>query len=520
MSASREKKQRQGAGPDQKSVKVQQEQAARKRQTIIYTVTGVIIAALVIALLVWRSGFFQARSAAATVGDETLTTAELSYYYYAARQTTAMYANYGMSTFDTSKPDDQQLYNETEGQTYRDYFMESALNTAQQHLALSKEAVNAGHSESEVKSLLDAEVSEVKSDASAAGYSYSAYLKAIYGNYMTPGVYEKLYSRYLLASLVATDKHDELYGGYTQSDLDAYYQEHADELDTIEYSYLYFPIPTVDSKDEDGNERTEDEVNKLKKEAADEAKQNAEDALEAVQSGSSFDSQKTKYDLTTGADHTTQVGTSYLNSNYRDQLLALNDDACTLVETENGYYVISLHSRHLDETPTRDTRHILVQAENTTEEHEGHTHLVAPTDEAWAAAKAKMDEVQSAWESSGKTEEDFARLANENSDDSDGSDGGLYERVSPGSFVSEYDEWLFDSARKAGDVELIQHAAEEESTSGYYGYHLVYYIGENEPVWMGTAREALTSAAQQEWSDSLTANYPTAQLSGADYFGK
>ena len=109
MSASREKKQRQSAGPDSKALRAQQEQAARRRTTIIYSAIAAVIAVLVIALLVWRSGFFQARASAATLGDETLTAAELSFYYYDAR---SYYAGYGI--IDTSKADEDQFYNESE----------------------------------------------------------------------------------------------------------------------------------------------------------------------------------------------------------------------------------------------------------------------------------------------------------------------------------------------------------------------------------------------------------------------
>ena len=112
MSASREKKQRQSAGPDSKALRAQQEQAARRRTTIIYSAIAAVISVLVIALLVWRSGFFQARASAATVGDETLTAAELSFYYYNARQSTAMYGSY--VGFDTTKSDDEQFFNESE----------------------------------------------------------------------------------------------------------------------------------------------------------------------------------------------------------------------------------------------------------------------------------------------------------------------------------------------------------------------------------------------------------------------
>lgn len=515
MSASREKKQRQNAGPDQKTVKVQQEQAARRRTTIVYSVIAAVIAVLVAALLVWRSGFFQSRASAATVGDETLTAAELSFYYYNARQSTAMYGSY--VGFDTTKADGDQFYNESENKTYRDYFLEEALATAQQHKALADEAVKNGHTEAEVKDQLDDAIASTKQQAASNGYTYGAYLKAMYGPYMSTGVYEKLYTRYLMYALAANDKGEELYNGYTQADLDAYYKDNADTLDTFEYSHLSFPAASVDTKDADGNDLPEDEVAKLKEEALADAKEKAEEALKAIEDGASFQSQIDKYELTTGGDHVTVVGSSTINSTYRDQLLKQDKGDVEMVETDSGYYVISFHDRYLSDEPTRDVRHILARAENTTGED---NKLVAPTDEAWAAAKAKMDEIQAAWDASGKTEDDFAKLANEKSDDGNGTTGGLYERNTEGYFVPEFNDWVFDSARKPGDVGMVQHSAEEGATNGYYGYHLIYYVGENEPVWMGTVRNNLATEAQQTWMDDLTAGYATALADGAEYLGK
>ena len=211
------------------------------------------------------------------------------------------------------------------------------------------------------------------------------------------------------------------------------------------------------------------------------------------------------------------VGSSTINSTYRDQLLKQGKGDVEMVETDSGYYVISFHDRYLSDEPTRDVRHILARAENTTGED---NKLVAPTDEAWAAAKAKMDEIQAAWDASGKTEDDFAKLANEKSDDGNGTTGGLYERNTEGYFVPEFNDWVFDSARKPGDVGMVQHSAEEGATNGYYGYHLIYYVGENEPVWMGTVRNNLATEAQQTWMDDLTAGYATALADGAEYLGK
>ena len=174
MSASREKKQRQNTGPSERSAKFQQEQAARKRKTVTYSVAGGIVAVLVVALLVWNSGFFQARAAALTLGNEELTTAELSFYYYDARY---YYASMGAYIgFDTTKGDDDQFYNEAENKTYRDYFMETALKSAQRNLALADQAVKDGHTEDELKDSLEATINSFKSQASSGGYSYNAYL--------------------------------------------------------------------------------------------------------------------------------------------------------------------------------------------------------------------------------------------------------------------------------------------------------------------------------------------------------
>ena len=517
MSASREKKQRQNAGPDQKALKAQQAQAARKKKTIVYSVVGAVAAVLVIALLVWRTGFFQARVSAATVGDETLSTAQLSYYYHTIRNnfTNSYYAS--LLGFDSTKPDDEQVYDPTSGQTYRDYFMGLALENAQFACALEREALNSGHTEDEIKDDLATAIANAKSAASSSGVSYSAYLRLVYGSYMSTGVFERELTRNLMASLVNNEKYNTLYDSYVQADLEDYYKENADSLDTIEYSYLYFSAPSVDTKDEDGNELAEDEVQKLEDDAKAEAKEKAEEALKAVKSGSTFASQAEKYELTSSGDHTAVVGTSNVGSAYREDLLKLGKDECGLVEVDGGYYVISFHDRYLVEEPTRDVRHALALAEYTTGEN---NVLTAPTDEAWAAAKAKMDEIQAAWDASGKTEDDFAKLANEKSDDSDGTDGGLYDRCYDGYFVPEFNDWVFDSARKPGDVGMVQHTAGEGATSGYYGYHLIYYVGENEPVWMGTARSSLAETALSEWTDGIFANYPTAESDGANYLGK
>ena len=176
MSASREKKQRQGVAPSDKNAKARSEQAAYKRKVRTYTAIGVVVVILVAALLTWNSGFFQRRATAATIGDYNLTVSELSYYYNGVR---SVYANYGI--IDNTKADNDQMYNADEGQTYRDYFLESALSQAQTTKARNDAALKAGYTQHVVRVDLDAEIASVKDADSRGLYSYSAHLKKLSG---------------------------------------------------------------------------------------------------------------------------------------------------------------------------------------------------------------------------------------------------------------------------------------------------------------------------------------------------
>ena len=113
-------------------------------------------------------------------------------------------------------------------------------------------------------------------------------------------------------------------------------------------------------------------------------------------------------------------------------------------------------------------------------------HILIGTD-AYDDAKATADEVYKAWEDAGFSLDTFETLVTEYSTDTGSvTTGGLYENVSPGEMVTEFNDWLFDTARKPGDHGIV------ETT---YGYHIMYYVGEGEPSWVCDADEALRSNA-------------------------
>lgn len=514
MSASREKKQRQTVAPSDKNAKARSEQAAYKRKVRTYTAIGVVVAILVAALLTWNSGIFQRNATAATVGDTKISVAEMSYYYNGIR---SAYANYGI--IDTSKPDSEQMYNEDEGTTYRDYFMESALTQAQTTKARYDAALEAGYTVADVQDDLDETIQYYKDSAASSGYTYEASLRSMYGRYITVGTFEDIVTQSLLATKYYNDTMEETSNGFTDDQISEYYQEHKDDVDTFEYSYLYFKADTVSETDADGNTLSNDEIAKLKEEAMAKAKEEAEAALASYEDGLLVTKLITETSPDASGDHTTVVGTSSITSTYKDELLKLEENGATIVEsTDTGYYLVIFHKRYQDTSTPATIWDILIKAETTTDED---GNVVAPTQEAWDAAKAKADEVMAKWEESDKTAEAFGELAASYSASSTASNGGITTGVKSGSLTDDRDTWLFEEDRTAGDVTTTKHEGDTSSSSSYWGYHITYFQEWEEASWKQAVRSALTSNAMTEWSEKLLEGdaYAVAEASGAKYFG-
>lgn len=518
MSASREKKQRQGAGPSAKAVQAQQEQAAYKRKVRTYTAIGVVVVVLVAALLIWNSGIFQAKQTAATVGDTNYSVADVSYAYQTARyNANAFYIAYGMSAYI---PDDDSVKDEESGQTYREYYMENALTLLTNTTALYDAAVAEGYTESDVADAVQSAIDSAKAAASSAGYSYGAYLKAYYGRYMSASAYEAILTRSCIADAYYQAKNDSL--TYTDDELESYYQENKDDLDTFEYSYLYFKPDAVKTTDEDGKdlELTDEEKKELEAQALADAKETAEAALAALQDGALPVDVIKEYEPSSSGDHTTTVGSS-VSSTYKDELLKCKEGEAVLVENgTSGYYVVVFHSRTRVETPNADICHIVITAETTTDE-DGKT--VEPTEEAWAAAQAKAEEVLAEYEAGEHTQEAFVALAEKYSEDKDANgnlyNGALYTNISPtSSYVTEFLDWIFgdEAPHSVGDTGIVRHEGSTSSSSSYWGYHIMYYAADNNPVWKNTAISALKSDDLSDWQEELASGYTAAYTDAVD----
>ena len=126
-----------------------------------------------------------------------------------------------------------------------------------------------------------------------------------------------------------------------------------------------------------------------------------------------------------------------------------SDDA----EYTKTVYMFAGELRLIDDM-TKDVGHILISANKS-----------SAKEEELAAAKAKAEEVLSKYLAGEKTEESFEALGWEYTEDSN----VFYDNVVLGDMVAEFEDWLFDDARKVGDTDVVQTD---------YGFHVMLYRGE------------------------------------------
>lgn len=143
-----------------------------------------------------------------------------------------------------------------------------------------------------------------------------------------------------------------------------------------------------------------------------------------------------------------------------------------------------------------DVRHILVQVEGGTADETG---AVTYSEDEWAACEAEAQAILDAWLAGDKTEDSFAALANEKSEDpGSNTNGGLYENVYMGQMLEPFETWCFDENRQYGDYGLVQ-------TS--YGYHVMFFVG-SEPMWIQYAESGWTNDKISLFLDEIVKAYP------------
>lgn len=528
MSASRERRQRQGDPQrpmTQKERAELKEQKAAKQKTVLYTAIGVIVAILVVILLVWDSGIFQRGKTALSIAGRDYTATDVEFYYRSALNQEYTMSMYGMSSFDSSVDPAEQYRDEAQTQTYRDYFLEQATTALKAAAALENSAAEEGFTLSDAgKASVDHQMESTSNTASQYGYSsLEGYLRAYYGKYMTKSAYRTCLERAELLQEYQDHYKNNL--DITDEDLNTYYTENKDSLDTYEYYYALIDGTAESTTDADGNtvEPTDEETEAAMAEAKEKADEFAAALNDADDKGTAFLAQVANY---VGTDAQSTYGTlnttqgSSLSGSYASWLKdsARQSGDVTVIEDTNGYYVVVFQDRYLDETPSVDIRHILIKAELDQQDDPATTDVdesTVPSQASLDAAKAKAEDLLAQWEAGDKTAESFGELANANSDDlGSNTNGGLYEQVVPGTMFDAFNDWIFDESRQPGDTGLV-----ENTQSGQQGWHVIYFQGQDQLAWKVNVTSTLKDDRTNEWIEGLTADLEVTQGDGLAYVG-
>lgn len=172
--------------------------------------------------------------------------------------------------------------------------------------------------------------------------------------------------------------------------------------------------------------------------------------------------------------------------------------------------MVVFHEKFRNEYNTVAVRHVLIRPETTTLSNEDEGYQ-ADVDAKKADAKAKAEELYAQWKSGAATEETFADLARENSSDSNAAQGGLYTEIYQNQMVQTFNDWCFDASRQSGDSGIVETD---------FGFHIMYFVGLNDPYWKVQVRNHLKSENMNEWYDSLTQDHSIEKnASGIKYVG-
>ena len=519
MSASSKKKLRNAEQAEKLTEKQLAEQKEAKKLKLYTTLAVVILIALVvfaayvgISRMITNSGIRERNTVALTIGEEQISNAELNYFFMDA--VNMFYNQYGsyasLLGLDTTKPLDEQIFNEETQETWADNFMNSAIQNAKAAYALAKDAEANGYTlPEEAASSVEQSMSTMEMYATIYGYpTTESYLKAMYGN----GASEKSLREYFeLTALINAYQSDYLNNlTYTDAELRAAEAENFDKYSSYSYNYYYLNVNKF-AEGENGEDGYTAEQLAAAAKNAEAAAKTLTDGITTVEafdaaiaalpvnaentSAASYASEDVSHNSISSlyADWMTDSARKAGDMTYVASESTTTDDNGNEVKTINGYYVLMFNSKNDNTFPLANVRHILAAFEGGS--YDSNTGVTTYTDDEKAAAKAAAEEIYNEWKNGAATEDSFAALANEKSDDGDGTTGGLYVDVYPGQMVAAFEDWCFDD-RKVGDTGIVETE---------YGYHIMFYAGNSETTYRDhMIKNELASADYTAWYNSLT----------------
>ena len=458
MSASSKKKLRKEQNA---AAMTQKQQAAAKeaKKLKIYTVTFWVILALIVSLVAGIAlkapvtGLASRMATALVVGEHKVSALELNYFYVdAINEYVSQYGSYlqyfGLST---SAPLDRQTYNKETGESWADYFLTSAINSAKNTYALYDAAVAAGHKLSEEeKTAMNALYDNM--DVYAKGYGYNsanAYLKSIYGNGANSKTYKAYYEVVIMASSYYNAYSEDLKDSYTDVNLRDF-----EGKETYKYnSYTYYShYLSVDKFKFGGTKGSDGKITYSEEEI-----KAAEEYLKKVAE---------------------ELGNAENNT-----IEKLN---AAIAAMEKQLELDKAEAEKKDDDKTEDKSEPTTQTEDKTDDttnsedkSEGTTDTEDKTDDTTGSEDKEDDKTEDKEDDETEDKEDDKEDTKKYSTATENKDK-LYSSIS-----SVMQEWIRDSARKDGDITFLKNTTTSKDEDGkdvetLTGYYIVLYKSVND----------------------------------------
>ena len=470
------------------------------KKVVNKVISIVLCAVIVLGVVAFSLNYYGALQRVIKIGgvgsDQSVTIAEYEYYYMRAYNQVRYQAQYYQYYYQTSNGYDLSLTPEEQTQTTKDAdgneitwaekLHEDTLEIIQLHKAYYNEALKMGLKLTKAdEAFIGKQIEDLRDEAKSAGsnssssnsenkvtYSLNAYLRKVYGGSINERFLRKQLKIQVLAQKYLTERTNEIAKDYDQKDIDAEYKK-----DTTAYDFATFRAYTFKTTELTKEDKETDDALKARQAKANaEVKKNANDFYNAVTNDATFTAKAKELNKDT-ADYNVDKETKYsmlkstAQSTFSEDAAKWLFDSSTKVgskklfsDEENGKYIVvlALSKPHQEQTVT--ARHILFQ---TKDQNSGNDL----SEEEIAKKKTQAEDVLKKFNEGDKTEDSFAALANEyNEDTGSSSNGGLYEHIYPGQMVTEFNDWVFDANRKAGDVELVETD---------YGYHIIYFVAKD-----------------------------------------
>ncbi len=466
---------------DRKVQKRKEQKEREKRRQKLQTAAGVVIVAALVCLVASFPirNYLAVHGTYIEIGGEKISRVEYDYSFHSVLSSFVNENSYLLSYLgvDFSRDLSDQMYSGT--RTWKDYFDEMTVNDLKQEKALQREMEAQGFTYDTSEEYAEY-VERIRADAADAGVSVREYVKQLYGDYATV---DRI-SDYVRQSMALNAFYEKVSQekAPSEEEIEAYYQENKDAYDEVDYRMLtfYAELPT------EPTELADPVTEPSAEESATEAAQ-GEDAEEEAYVPSQAEIDKAMADAKALADAAeTTVGTEgTLNEGVTQaQTVAAvsawlfdasrkKGDTTVIEDTVNQcYYAMEFENRYLDQTPSADLRVLITESED---------------------GQALLD----GWKSGEATEESFAQLCREHSEDtSTAENGGLYEGLADNGMDEALSSWIYDSARKPGDTTVI---VPEDGTT-----YVFYYIGANDAEYQLRIRDILLSQTLQEYVAGLT----------------